>query len=355
MDWTYLEHRWQSFWNMDNHDRPLINLCAPSGLELPRISPPATLAARWEDAQYAVAAHIRGMKATAYLAETPPIMNPNLGPDILGAICGCEITYGETTSWAEHCVDSWDTFPEIRFDANNPWFRKIEAITREAAKQVNGDYLVAITDLHPGTDALVSLRGPEALCCDVYDHPEAILRRSDEVFEVHRQVYDRLDAIISTRQKGTTNWMGIWHPSARWYVVGSDFSCMVSADDFERFVMPSLVREIDMLNGSIYHLDGPGALRHLDRILEIDRLNGVQWVYGDGQPSAVHWIDVYKKIQRAGKLVEVICRPEEVEAICEALHPEGVHLQVGWVRSEAEAQDLIHIAERASQRRKRSV
>ncbi len=45
-----------------------------------------------------------------------------------------------------------------------------EAIVADA----KGDYFVGITDLHPGADGLVSLRGPENLCLDLYDHMEAI-------------------------------------------------------------------------------------------------------------------------------------------------------------------------------------
>jgi hypothetical protein len=31
---------------------------------------------------------------------------------------------------------------------------------------------------------------------------------------------------------------------------------------------------------SLFHLDGPGALKHLDSLLELDALDGIQWVSG---------------------------------------------------------------------------
>jgi hypothetical protein len=43
--------------------------------------------------------------------------------------------------------------------------------------------------------------------------------------------------------------------------------------------MPTLPR-------TFYHLDGIGQLHHLDLVLSIAELDGVQWVPGDGKPTA---------------------------------------------------------------------
>jgi len=59
------------------------------------------------------------------------------------------------------------------------------------------------------------------------------------------------------------------------------------------------------LGHSFYHLDGVGQLPHLDALLAIPELEGVQWVMGDGQPDAEHWGHVYRKIRAAGKLLQV--------------------------------------------------
>ena len=74
-----------------------------------------------------------------------------------------------------------------------------------------------------------------------------------------------------------------------------------------------LLAELDWLPASMYHLDGPGALRHLDRLLQMDKLKGVQWVYGAGQPSARYWLDVLKKIQAAGKNIQVLGDAENMK------------------------------------------
>ena len=45
-------------------------------------------------------------------------------------------------------------------------------LTKAAVEDGKDKYLVGITDLHPGGDALVSMRGPQNLCYDTFDVPE---------------------------------------------------------------------------------------------------------------------------------------------------------------------------------------
>jgi hypothetical protein len=149
--------------------------------------------------------------------------------------------------------------------------------------------------------------------------------------------------MISKVQEGSTNWTGIWHPQKNWYVTSCDFSCLISAEDFEGYVIPGLQKELDLIPASMYHLDGPGALRHLDRLLELPNLNCVQWVPGSGAAPAREWIDVYKKIQKAGKNVQAYCEPLDIKPLCENLEPEGLNL-VCYAKNEEEANDIVNMA-----------
>lgn len=282
---------------MENHDRPLISAYVHAARKFPDITTPISLKDRWENVDYVVTSARRRIENTFFGGEAVPVFNPNLGPDILGAIAGCELEYGEDTSWAVHSVEDWSMYPPLVFDESNRWWKKIEEITKAAVEDTRGDYLVGITDLHPGIDGLVSLRGPEEMCYDVVDCADQIKTRIGQLFKMYKEVYMRLESIISPHQEGSINWMGVWHPVKRWYTVSCDFSCMVGQDIYNEFVIPGLLCELEFLEASIYHLDGPGALRHIDRILEQPGLNGVQWVYGAGQPSARYWMDLLKKIQ----------------------------------------------------------
>ncbi len=327
-DYERLEKRWASFWARENEDRPLVNLAVPKKIATAQeLRVPPTLREQWLDTEYVIKKARRGIENTEYLAETLPLFNPNLGPDLVGAVCGCGLEFGERTSWAEPCIEDYEMFPPVAFEESNPWWKKICEITQAALDDARGDYLVGITDLHPGADGLVSLRGPEEAAMDIYDDPEQFKQRVWEIFPVFKEMTARLHGMISAKQKGCSNWMGILHPTELWYVTSCDFSCMISQANFEEFVVPELLAELDWLPASMYHLDGPGALRHLDRLLAMEKLKGVQWVYGAGQPSARHWLPVLQKIQAAGKCIQVACEPEDIVPVCEALDAQGVHLQ----------------------------
>ena len=120
---------------------------------------------------------------------------------------------------------------------------------------------------------------------------------------------------------------------------------MISSEQYEELIVGEIEKETEFLDASIYHLDGPDALRHLDRILQIPKLSGVQWVYGAGQPSASQWLDVVRKIQAAGMCVVIEVKAQELEVMLKEIAPEGVFYQVSGVRSETHARELMKMAE----------
>lgn len=122
---------------------------------------------------------------------------------------------------------------------------------------------------------------------------------------------------------------------------------MISEDMYEELFVGEIEKEIEYLDASMYHLDGPDALKHLDRLLKIPSLNGIQWVYGAGNPTASHWIPEIKKIQDAGKCVQIGVMPEELEIMLKELRPEGLMYMID-ARSEEEAKDLLKMAEKWS-------
>jgi 5-methyltetrahydrofolate--homocysteine methyltransferase len=68
-------------------------------------------------------------------------------------------------------------------------------------------------------------------------------------------------------------------------------------------VVPSLTRQCRELDHSLYHLDGPGAIKHLDALMEIRELDALQWTCGAGQRDGgcERWYPIYDKVREAGK------------------------------------------------------
>ena len=78
---------------------------------------------------------------------------------------------------------------------------------------------------------------------------------------------------------------------------------MISPEQFRRFVVPSLTKQTRMLDHSIYHLDGPDAVRHVPALMEIDSLDALQWTCGAGQPDGANpkWYGIYDQVAAAKK------------------------------------------------------
>ena len=69
------------------------------------------------------------------------------------------------------------------------------------------------------------------------------------------------------------------------------------------FVLPTLTRQIGWLDHSLYHLDGPDAIRHLPAIMEIDELDALQWTAGAAKPDGASPVlyKIYDQVAAAGK------------------------------------------------------
>ena len=137
------------------------------------------------------------------------------------------------------------------------------------------------------------------------------------------------------------------------YYVSCDFICMISPAMFAETILPSIEWETRRLHRSIFHLDGPGALKHLDALLAIPQLDAIQWTYGAGAGKAGDWIDVYRHVQQAGKSVEVQAGDlDDARAVMAQLRPEGIWMYVGGQYPVEQAESFLAEATRWAEGKK---
>jgi 5-methyltetrahydrofolate--homocysteine methyltransferase len=145
--------------------------------------------------------------------------------------------------------------------------------------------------------------------------------------------YDELTDIIRQAGRGTSPWATIWSPG-RCYMLQCDFSFMISPRMFERFALPSLAAACEALDHSFFHLDGPGQVRHLDMLLALKRLSGIQWLPGAGAPQAEEWVPLLKRIRDAGKLCQLYVTPDGARRIVREMGGRGLAMYVSPVHSQ---------------------
>ena len=340
-DYEECKKRIDAWWHCEVIDRALTFIT----VQRPDSPPPPpshheNLIDRWLDIEYMVERAQHHCQTTMHLGDAIPKFHPNLGPSIFSALYGCPLIFGQRSSWTKPILDSWDDADSVRFNPDSPYFKKYHEMTDALLDAGKGKWVTSLWDIHTGGDHLACLRGAENLCMDLLSEPDAIKRFLDRMHDDWMQIYDSYWQKIHAAGLPT----GCYHPmiaNGRFYVVNDDFTCMISTEMYEEFFRPLIQRQCQFLDHSLYHLDGPDALRHLDSILEIPELDAVQFQMGAGNYGYRKWIDVYRRIQASGKGLEVICDANELPLVMETLRPEGVFLRVGRVKSTDHADSVL--------------
>ena len=325
--------RFEAWWQGGRLDRPPVSLAVEhkNSLRTPQ-SNHADLRDRWLDVEFQVDSAIARLEASPCLGDSVPSWTPNVGPDLTSTLFGAELVFGESTSWCQHTLHNtpdWERFIGTPPNFDNLYWKTIDAMITLATERFAGRYYVAMPDLHGSFDMLSGLRGPEDLCLDIVDAHDLVyqasLHASRAYVEGYRRLYQRLTAL----GQPSTTWCSYLHNGPA-YIPSCDFWCLVSKDIGQELIRPSIEMEMAPLERTIFHLDGPQALQHLDTMLALPNLNAVQWVYGAGQGNAMKWLDVYRRCRKAGKALQIIAEDgNDALNVLRELGPDGLWLLVG--------------------------
>lgn len=280
------------------------------------------------------------LEARRYYGDAFPRWWPNFGPGVVAAFLGGNMECTLTTVWFSPAEEKRieDTHPE--FDDGNPWWNRVRELTRLAVERWEGRAAVGHTDLGGTLDVVASFRTTQRLLYELYDAPEEVERLARQINRLWLRYYDELDSIIRSRCRGTMPWAPVW-ANGRGYMLQCDFSFMISPKMFERFALPDLAACCDAIDHAFYHLDGNRAIPHLDMLLSLERLRGIQWVPGDGAPPPEAWLPLLKRIRDAGKLCQVSVSPEGARTIARELGGKGFAFYILQAMEKAEAEALI--------------
>ena len=243
-------------------------------------------------------------------------------------------------------IDDWGYY-KLNFNSQNKWWKFTQELTSKMVEAGKDKYFVDLPDFQSDMDSLSDMCGPSKLCMDLYLCPDKIKKALNYIFEnVYKPTFTEIYRILTRYTNITSQWMGVIS-NKRHDVLQADFLVLISPKMAEEFVLPNLRKEVDFLEGSIFHLDGPDAVDKLNLLLEIERLGGIQWVPGAGKPTAVHWLSMLKKIQNKGKVLYISSPAEEVKGLVENLEPRGLIIAVEHLfKNEWEAGEFVDQVEK---------
>jgi hypothetical protein len=334
--WPRVRARYEAWWEGELADRPLLVVTAPrdGGRSDGAPENPDDLFDWFTNPARVIPRVERQVADTHWEGDAFPVVFPvsTSLPAIQAAYMGAPylIVPGANTGWSSPCIADWQTPPRFAVDPDNRWWRLTQTLLEAGGKASKGRYCVGIPDLQGGGQIVAEMRGSQRLAIDLFDHPGAVKAAIQSVtlawYEYYRACFEIIHRHSLPQQPygdGYVDWLGIWSDRPA-VTVECDFSGMISPAMFQEFFLPAVRLQTEMVERSIYHLDGPGAIRHLDALMALPRLNGIQWVPGAGSKPMIEWLPLLKHIRAAGKLLVIGCEPWEVRPLLRELGPAGV-------------------------------
>jgi 5-methyltetrahydrofolate--homocysteine methyltransferase len=304
LDWQKVYDRFEGWWNREEVNRPLMYIVAKGkrGNPVPLEKPPEP-SVLYLDPKYMAASYRNFCETHFFLADAFPNIDVNLGPGSMTLYLGGEPEFAWDTLWYHEFMDSPKEFEKLRFDANNKWWVKHQEIAREALALADNDFYVTIPDIIENLDILSALRGPQNFCFDMIDEGEAVHKGVEIIDDLYFTYYDTLYNMVKSPEDIVSYTAFKILGKGKVAKVQCDFCAMISPAMFREFVQPSLRKQCQKLNHSLYHLDGPDAIKHVDALMEIKELDALQWTCGAGKPDGAceRWYPIYDKVRDAGK------------------------------------------------------
>jgi hypothetical protein len=322
-DWPDAQRRLTALWHHEFLDRPCLAVTAPRVVEHPKPLPePVDDEARWLDPAYRVALTRRILETTWWGGEAVPSCLQQGGwVNSLGAVPH----FDARTIWFETREVDFGRPSPFRHDPSSPWSAKVCRLMAAIAEEAGRDgFLVGSPCMLPANDLIAMAMGTQAFLLALVDHPDwmaaAILEGAKDQLRVKRE----LQGLVRERCDfwyGNAGWMSFWAP-VPFLSAQSDVSCMLSPEMFDRFIVPEL-EIIGAEYGALwYHLDGGDARQHLPRLLDLPFLRVVQYTPAPFEPpNGPAHVEMYRRIQAAGKIVHIQVPPPYVEPLVRALDP----------------------------------
>ena len=311
--------------------------------DVPAPKPYRDLNQRWFDPEWRAEYLDWYVAHSSLMADMLPVANTQLGPGSLAAILGGVFEGGEDTIWIHPNPDYSD---DIKFDRNHPNYLLHKNLLKACKKKAQGHYYVGMPDLMEGLDVLAAIKGTDKVLLDTVMQPEVLEHQMQQINDIYFQVFDELYDIIREGDEMAFCYFSSWAPG-KMSKLQSDISTMISVDDYRCFVQPFIREQCQKIDYTLYHLDGVGAMHHLDALLEIEELNAIQWTPGVGEPQggSPKWYDLYNRILAGGKSI-MACwvTLDELKPLLDHIGGEGVHIEMDF-HNEREVEQAMRIVE----------
>lgn len=306
-NWDETKQRFSAWWKNEKTDTPLMNIQAVRKRPLHDLLPEEPFddsADRYLNVKKNAVNMKNRYALVEPLADSMPQFSMDLGAGSMALYLGGEPVFKPETVWFTPFLSDYSKQLPLRYDPENYWWNKHLAIINEQLLAVEGtDVQVCIPDIIENIDILSAIRDPQTVCLDLYDYPDEVKAVISQIDDLYMVYYDEVYNRVREEDGGAAfTAFSIWG-KGKTAKIQCDFSALMSPEQFNEFIIPSLKRQCDALDNTLFHLDGPECLRHLPALMKLEKLSALQYTPGaknarGGDPL---WDPVYKAVKDAGK------------------------------------------------------
>ncbi len=277
--------------------------------------------------------------------DTFPTVRVDFGPVMLGGLLGAQVEFFSDTTWTHPMIaDDWSNEPDWTISEDNPWWNLLPRLFAQLTAEAPGRYIACTPSLGGTADLLLNLRGSAQLCLDVLDQPERVRRAVEAVYPAWHRAMSMLWQHGLSSGAGLVNWVALWS-NEPYVVLESDFNYLISPRIFQTLFLPDIIRQARTMGRAIFHLDGPGAARHMDALLAVPDIQAIQYVVGSGN-DPFPWLPMLQKIQEHGRALQVSCAAADIPGLARQLNPVGLAFLTGDLTTTQEYHELYSLLQR---------
>lgn len=301
---------------------------------------------KWYDLDWISRDRDYHLSRTFFGGEAIPVWDAGYsGISALPALLGCRTEVDMDTGWWHPILTEPDNihFDSLRIDESSKHYEFTMRMLHRAVRETRGKSIPSMGAFGGCGDTLAALRGTEQLLMDCLERPDEVRAAEEYLMDMWFEFYDRCFSVLSNAAEGSSCWFTLWSPG-KFYPAHNDFSFNIGPDMFREIFLPTIRRQTEFLDHTVYHVDGVNAFRHVDALCELPRLQAIQILPGAGKPGPLHYPEVLKKVQAAGKNLHISIIPQEVEQALSMLSARRLFIQT-CTKTQARAEELLAQAE----------
>jgi hypothetical protein len=323
-----IEKKLTNWWNQGDQKNPCLLITIPP--EKSKLLETDDLYQFWNDIDFRINRSITVAKESLNFGQSIPYHWLDYQESSMCLALGCEPAYIDKESvWAYPVYETLDPIKDIKLDYDNFAYRTMRDMNSKLSKIIPTDEPIAFFALGGITDIVSGLYGVENFLIDMIQKPEEIKIAMEHIKRVWIEAFSDYKKVLyeNRRTDNGISWAGIWAPGTT-FPLQEDLTYMISNSMFKEFCIPHIRDIASVVDYPLYHLDGVGAIQHLEDLLDVDEIRAIQWVPGAGKERIGQWYDLINRVKDSGKSIQVFAEPDEVPDLVSAVGPDRLLISV---------------------------